>query len=49
MSGSTFPVTAGSPVVEIGSSLIYFCCPPCGEYFEKNREAVLKKRGLTAG
>jgi len=48
VSGAVFEVKADSAKYEAGGSTFYFCCGSCSSYFNKNRDAVLQKRGFKA-
>jgi YHS domain-containing protein len=47
VSGVTFEVKDSSPRVEIDGKTIFFCCSGCEDYFTKNRERIMRLRGLS--
>ena len=47
VSGVTFEVKDTSPKLELDGKTIFFCCSGCEEYFTKNRERIIRLRGLS--
>jgi YHS domain-containing protein len=46
VSGVTFEVKESNPKIELDGKTVFFCCSGCEDYFTKNRERVMRLRGL---